>query len=169
MSHETLPFTEAKDPGGRNLPGRLSAFPIMTKQVGPICNLDCKYCFYLEKENLCPAKTEWTRWAIPENVLESYIRQYIVAQNVPVVSFAWQGGEPTLLGVEYFRRVVEWQKKYANGKRIENAFQTNGILIDDEWGLFLGDNNFLIGLSIDGPRELHDCYRLDKGLCVHVN
>jgi uncharacterized protein len=139
---------------------RLGAFHVMTKPVGPICNLDCKYCFYLEKENLYPKKAGW---AMPDEVLETYVRQYIEAQNVRTVSFAWQGGEPTLLGADYFRRVVELQKKYANGKDIENAFQTNGIILDDEWGEFLAENKFLVGLSIDGPRELHDCYRVDKG------
>jgi serine-type anaerobic sulfatase-maturating enzyme len=138
----------------------LAAFHLMTKPVGPICNLDCKYCFYLEKENLYPAKTDW---AMREDVLESYVRQYIEGQSVPSVTFAWQGGEPTLLGVDYFRRVVELQKKYAGGKLIQNAFQTNGILLDDTWCEFLAANKFLIGLSIDGPRELHDCYRVDKG------
>src|SRR5215472_3982784 len=136
------------------------AFHIMTKPVGPICNLDCKYCFYLEKENLYPQES---KWSMPEEVLEAYIREYIEGQNVPTISFAWQGGEPTLLGVDYFRHVVELQNKYAQGKRIENAFQTNGILLDDEWGEFLARNRFLVGLSIDGPRELHDCYRVDKG------
>lgn len=141
-------------------PNQLAAFHVMTKPVGPICNLDCKYCFYLEKEKLYPEKSDW---AMPDDVLESYVRQYIEAQDVPAVSFAWQGGEPTILGVDYFRKVVALQKKYANGKRIENAFQTNGILLDDEWGEFFAENNFLLGLSIDGPRELHDCFRVDKG------
>jgi|YelNatPaOPRAMG01_1025707.scaffolds.fasta_scaffold24200_1 uncharacterized protein len=139
---------------------RLPAFHVMTKPTGPICNLDCRYCFYLEKENLYPGKSNW---AMPDDVLESYIRDYIRAQNVPQVSFAWQGGEPTLLGVDYFRKVVELQKKYADGKRIENAFQTNGILLDDRWGEFLAENRFLVGLSIDGPQKLHDRYRVDKG------
>jgi uncharacterized Fe-S cluster-containing radical SAM superfamily protein len=132
----------------------------MAKPVGPICNLDCKYCFYLEKENLYGKKSSW---AMPEDVLESYIRQFIEAQDSPVISFAWQGGEPTILGVEYFRRAIELQKKYANGKKIENAFQTNGILLDDPWGEFLAANHFLVGISIDGPSELHDAYRVDKG------
>ncbi|HEV2247962.1 MAG TPA: anaerobic sulfatase-maturation protein [Terriglobia bacterium] len=140
-----------------------AGFHIMTKPVGPICNLDCKYCFYLEKENLYPAQRDVTGWAMPNDVLESYIRQYIEAQSLPAVSFAWQGGEPTLLGVDYFRKVVGLQKKYAGGRRIANAFQTNGVLLDDEWGEFLAENKFLVGLSIDGPRELHDCYRVDKG------
>ena len=136
------------------------AFHIMTKPVGPICNLDCKYCFYLEKEKLYPGHSDWK---MPPDVLESYVRQYIESQRVETVSFAWQGGEPTLLGVDFFRRVVELQQKYANGKRIENAFQTNGVLLDDLWGDFLAQEHFLVGLSIDGPRELHDRYRVNKG------
>jgi serine-type anaerobic sulfatase-maturating enzyme len=138
----------------------LRAFHIMTKPMGPICNLDCRYCFYLEKENLYPAKTNW---AMPEDVLETYVRGYIQSQNVPQISFAWQGGEPTLLGVEYFEKVVELQEKYADGKRIENAFQTNGVLLDDQWCEFLSKNRFLVGVSIDGPQQLHDHYRVDKG------
>jgi uncharacterized protein len=137
----------------------LRAFHIMTKPIGPICNLDCKYCFYLEKEELYPGNH---KWQMPEEVLEEYIRQYIAAQKVPEVSFAWQGGEPTLLGVGFFRKVVELQRNYAQGKRITNALQTNGTLLDDEWGEFLHENQFLVGLSIDGPRELHDAYRVDK-------
>lgn len=136
------------------------AFHIMTKPTGPICNLDCKYCFYLEKEKLYPGASNWR---MPGGVLESYIRQYIEAQTSDVISFAWQGGEPTLLGVDFFREAVSLQRRYAGGKRIENAFQTNGILLDDNWGEFLAQNDFLIGLSIDGPRELHDRYRVDKG------
>ncbi len=135
-------------------------FHVLVKPVGPLCNLDCKYCFYLEKEKLYPSSRNW---AMSEEVLESHIRQYIQSQNVPVVTFAWQGGEPTLLGVEFFRRAVALQRQYADGKRIENSFQTNGILLDDEWGEFLARENFLVGLSIDGPRELHDRYRVDKG------
>lgn len=131
----------------------------MTKPIGPICNLDCKYCFYLEKEKLYAGER---KWAMPEDVLERYIEQYIRAQPSEGVSFAWQGGEPTLLGVDYFRKVVDLQKKHANGRRIENALQTNGTLLDDEWCAFLGENGFLVGLSIDGPRELHDVYRVDK-------
>ena len=96
-------------------------------------------------------------------MLESYIRQYIEAHDTPVVNFAWQGGEPTLLGVDYFRRVVELEKKYANGKQIANAFQTNGVLLNDAWAEFFREFQFLIGISIDGPRELHDAYRVDKG------
>ena len=137
-----------------------SGFHIMTKPTGPICNLDCKYCFYLEKENLYP---NTRHWAMSRETLERYIQQYIAAQPFEEVHFAWQGGEPTLLGVDFFRTVVELQDQYANGKRIYNALQTNGTLIDDEWGEFLGEYKFLVGVSIDGPRELHDYYRVDKG------
>ncbi len=131
----------------------------MTKPVGPICNLDCKYCFYLEKENLFP-RTEKFRMA--DDVLETYIRQYIEQQASTEIGFAWQGGEPTMLGVDYFRRVVELQAKYAGGKKISNSIQTNGTLLNDEWGAFLRQHDFLVGLSIDGPRALHDAYRVDK-------
>jgi uncharacterized protein len=141
-------------------PNGIAPFHIMSKPVGPICNLDCKYCYYLEKEKLY---RDESKWAMPLDLLESYIRQYIEAQPVPTVSFAWQGGEPTLLGVDFFRNVVDLQKRYAGGKRIENAFQTNGVLLDDRWGEFLAESKFLVGLSVDGPRELHDHYRVDKG------
>lgn len=137
-----------------------SNFHILTKPIGPICNLDCKYCFYLEKEALYQ---DVTKWAMREDVLETYIRQYIESQAQPEVHFAWQGGEPTLLGVDYFRRVISLQKQFANGKTITNAFQTNGVLLNEEWANFFRDNSFLVGISIDGPRELHDAYRVDKG------
>ena len=139
-------------------------FHVLAKPIGPICNLDCKYCFYLEKELLYPQPDPHIdKWAMHEDVLESYIRQYIEAHDTPVVNFAWQGGEPTLLGVDYFRKLVEIQKKYANGKQIANAFQTNGVLLNDAWAEFFLEYQFLIGISIDGPRELHDAYRVDKG------
>jgi uncharacterized protein len=137
-----------------------SDFHVLAKPIGPICNLDCKYCFYLEKESLYP---NVAKWAMPEDVLESYIRQYIEAHDTAVVNFAWQGGEPTLLGVDYFRKLVEIQRRYANGKQIQNAFQTNGVLLNDAWAELFKENGFLIGLSIDGPRALHDTYRVDKG------
>src|SRR6201993_1219192 len=98
-----------------SLPSPNTAFHVLTKPIGPICNLDCKYCFYLEKEVLYP---DASGWAMPNDVLESYIRQYISHQQASAISFAWQGGEPTLLGLDYFRRVVELQKKYSDGKQI---------------------------------------------------
>jgi len=137
-----------------------TGFHVMTKPIGPICNLDCKYCFYLEKEKLYPGTRDW---AMPREVLERYVQEYIACQPQEEIHFAWQGGEPTLLGVEFFQTVVELQKKYAGGKVIHNALQTNGTLIDDAWARFLKEYGFLVGVSIDGPRELHDCYRVDKG------
>jgi len=139
-------------------------FHVMAKPVGPICNIDCKYCFYLEKEKLYPEKQqEKNNWAMPEDVLEEYIKQKIGSTDLKEESFTWQGGEPTLLGADYFRKAVKLQQKYSNGKKINNSFQTNGILLDNEWCEFFRENFFLIGLSIDGPRELHDKYRVDKG------
>jgi uncharacterized protein len=96
-----------------------------------------------------------------EGLLERYVRQYIESQDVPVVNFTWQGGEPTLMGIEFFRKAVSFQEKYRNGKKISNAFQTNGILINEEWCRFLHDNNFIVGISVDGPREIHDMHRLN--------
>jgi uncharacterized protein len=132
----------------------------MSKPTGPLCNLDCTYCFYLEKENLYP---NTRKWAMTDEVLEAYVRGYIEAQDADTVNFAWQGGEPTLLGVDFFERAVELERRYAGGKRITNALQTNATLLDDRWGEFLARNGFLVGVSIDGPRELHDFYRVDKG------
>lgn len=131
----------------------------MTKPIGPICNLDCKYCFYLEKEKLYPDKSNWR---MSDDVLGHYIRCYIESQDTPDISFAWQGGEPTLMGLDFFRKVVELQQKYAAGRRVTNAIQTNGTLLDDAWCEFLTQHGFLIGLSIDGPRRFHDRYRVDK-------
>jgi uncharacterized protein len=145
---------------------RFRGFHIMVKPIGPICNLNCRYCFYLEKEKLYPeteTKNVRANWGMKPETLERFIRDYIEAQDIPEITFAWQGGEPTLLGVEFFEQAVQFQQQFANGKRINNAFQTNGILIDDQWSEFLAKNNFLIGLSIDGPEELHDRYRRDKG------
>jgi uncharacterized protein len=134
-------------------------FHILTKPVGPICNLDCKYCFYLEKEKLYPGESQWR---MSDAVLMEYIRQYIHSQPGPEINFAWQGGEPTLLGVDFFRQALALQRQFAGGKTIFNAIQTNGTMLDDEWCEFLAQNQFLVGLSIDGPAELHDQYRVDK-------
>jgi uncharacterized protein len=133
----------------------------MTKPIGPICNLDCKYCYYLEKEALYPGGENFR---MSDQVLEAYVRQYIESQQAPEIHFAWQGGEPTLLGVEFFRKAVEFQKKYCPpDKKVQNALQTNGTLLNDEWCEFFKQNHFLIGLSVDGPAGLHDRYRVDKG------
>ena len=132
----------------------------MAKPIGPACNLDCTYCYYLEKEKMFP---KGENFRMKPEVLEAYVRQYCESQASPEVTFAWQGGEPTLLGVDYFRRVVELEKKYAGGRTVHNAMQTNGTKLDREWCRFFVENNFLVGLSIDGPRTLHDTYRMDKG------
>jgi uncharacterized protein len=135
------------------------AFHVMAKPTGARCNLDCAYCFYREKEGLYPESA----FRMTDEVMEEYIRQTIAGHAVPEVTFAWQGGEPILMGLDFFRRAVAVQKKYAGPKtRIENTFQTNGILLDDDWCRFFHDNNFLVGLSLDGPRELHDVYRRDR-------
>jgi uncharacterized protein len=131
----------------------------MTKPIGAICNLDCTYCYYLEKEKMYPPGEQFR---MTDTTLETYICKYIASQPGKEITFAWQGGEPTLLGLDFFRRVVELQKKYRGVKRVLNALQTNGTLLDDDWCQFFTDNEFLIGLSIDGPRELHDAYRVDK-------
>ncbi|MBI2432906.1 MAG: anaerobic sulfatase maturase [Candidatus Hydrogenedentes bacterium] len=134
-------------------------FHLLAKPSGPLCNLECKYCFYLEKEQYYAAPS---RRMTPE-VLDTFVRQYIEAQDGPEIHFAWQGGEPTLAGVDFFREAVGLQQRYAGGKRITNAFQTNGILLNDGWGEFLAANDFLVGISIDGPEHLHDSYRVDRG------
>jgi uncharacterized protein len=135
-------------------------FHIMTKPSGPLCNLDCRYCYYLEKERLFP---KGSSFRMPPEVLEAYIRDYIASQPTLDIQFAWQGGEPTLLGLDFFREVVRLQAEHAGKKRVSNAIQTNGTLLDDEWCAFLTEYGFLVGLSIDGPEELHDAYRVDKG------
>jgi len=136
------------------------AFHIMAKPTGSACNLHCDYCFFLKKEKLYPGSS----FRMSDEVHESYIRQLLEAHQVPQVTVAWQGGEPTLMGLDFFRRSVELQKKYQKaGTHIENTFQTNGILLNDKWCQFFHENSFLIGLSLDGPKELHDTYRQDRG------
>lgn len=135
-------------------------FHVMTKPSGAICNLDCTYCFYLEKEQLYP---HVRKFEMSDETLEAYVRQYL-QQPSPVVDFAWQGGEPTLMGVDFFRKAVALQQQYCpEGKQVRNMLQTNGTLLNDAWCAFLKEHDFLIGLSIDGPREVHDRYRVDKG------
>ncbi len=133
----------------------------MVKTIGAICNLDCHYCYYLEKEDLYP---KGSNFRLNDETLERYIQQHIQATPGQIVSFSWHGGEPTLLGVEFFRKAVEFQKKHLPpDKKVINGIQTNGTTIDDEWCEFLSKENFYIGLSLDGPRELHDHYRVTKG------
>lgn len=137
------------------------AFQVMAKPIGPVCNLDCSYCFYLEKKALYP---ETRDFRMSDRVLERFIEQHIHSQPVeaPEIHFAWQGGEPTLMGLRFFERVVELQKKHApRNAAIRNALQTNATLLDDDWGRFLHENDFLVGVSIDGPAALHDAQRRD--------
>lgn len=133
-------------------------FHLMVKPVGPVCNLRCTYCYYIEKSNLYPGEHAWR---MPEEILEKYIESYIASQPLenPRVVFAWQGGEPTMLGVDFFEKAVALEKKYSDGRRIENTLQTNGMFIDEKWAEFLKKNNFLVGISIDGPQDLHDAHR----------
>lgn len=129
----------------------------MAKPVGAICNLDCAYCYYLPKHSLSGKTDQMT-----DDLLEEFIRQYI-AQDAETIVFTWHGGEPTLLGLDFFRRVMELERKYAGTKQIENDLQTNGLLMDDAWCQFLKEHDFLVGLSIDGPKHLHDPFRMTKG------
>jgi uncharacterized protein len=135
---------------------RPTAFNVMVKPTGPVCNLDCTYCYYLEKKKLYPGKSEFR---MSDELLENYTKQYIEANDIPLVTFTWQGGEPTLMGIDFFKKAIELQKKYAGGKKIENAFQTNGTRLTDDWCMFLKDNNMLVGISIDGPEHNHDHFR----------
>jgi uncharacterized protein len=135
------------------------AFHLMAKPVGGLCNLDCKYCFYLPKTRLYPGR----KLRMNDELCETYLRQYIDAQQVPDVTISWQGGEPTLIGLDFFKRSIEYTKRLARPRmHIQHTLQTNGTLLNDEWCRFLRENNFLVGLSLDGPRELHDYYRVDK-------
>jgi uncharacterized protein len=142
-------------------PGTLpSRIHVLAKPTGAACNLACAYCFFLDKELLYPDSP----FRMSDEVLETYIRQLIDSQRSNQVTVAWQGGEPTLMGVDFYRRSIELQKQYARpGMTFENTMQTNGTLLDDEWCEFFKENDYLIGISIDGPRHLHDTYRLDKG------
>jgi uncharacterized protein len=140
--------------------GASHRFHAMVKPVGARCNLNCSYCFYLHKAELLEHEGIAR---MSDEVLEQHIRQYIEGQTGDEVIFSWQGGEPTLAGMDFYRKIVQLQAKYKKPhQRIENDLQTNGILLNEEWAAFLKQYNFLVGLSIDGPRELHDRYRLTR-------
>jgi len=135
----------------------MQPFTLLIKPSGSDCNIDCRYCFYKDRT------PEFGRGKqrMSDEVLEKLVKDYMQL-GFPVVGFAWQGGEPTLMGVDFFRRAVELQKKYgSNGQEVSNTLQTNGVLLDDNWCRFLHENKFLLGVSIDGPKEFHDKYRID--------
>jgi uncharacterized protein len=135
---------------------RPTAFNVMMKPAGPSCNLNCTYCYYLEKKLLYQGKSDFR---MSDELLEEYTRQFIEAHQVPVVTFTWQGGEPTLMGLDFYRKALDFQKKYAGDKSIDNAFQTNGTRLNDDWCKFFYDNKILVGISIDGAEHNHDHYR----------
>src|SRR5580693_2069412 len=138
--------------------GTNSYFHVLAKPTGAICNLDCKYCFFLSKQALYPESD----FRMADDLLELYIRQLLESQPEHV-TIAWQGGEPTLMGLDFFRRSMELVDRYSKpGQRVEHTIQTNGTRLDDEWCAFFKQHNFLVGLSVDGPRELHDTYRVDR-------
>jgi uncharacterized protein len=137
-----------------------SAFHVLGKPSGATCNLDCTYCFFLSKEKLYPD----SRFRMSDDLLETYIRQLIESQRAPEVTIAWQGGEPTLMGLDFFKRAMDYVTQYARpGVAVQHTMQTNGILLNETWCEFFREHNFLIGLSLDGPQAMHDTYRVDKG------
>lgn len=135
------------------------AFNLMVKPAGSLCNLDCAYCYYLDKADIYGRREP----RMNLDMLEVFVREYIAANDVPEVTFNWHGGEPMVMGLDFYRKAVELERKYADGKTVHNTIQTNGTLLTPEWCSFLRDNNFLVGVSIDGPRDIHDRYRKDKG------
>ncbi len=132
---------------------------VVAKPIGPVCNLNCEYCFYLEKQALFGPGEQYR---MSDEVLAAFIANYISSQPTPVVEFVWQGGEPTLLGIDFFRKVIELQRPFAGTKTITNSIQTNGTLLTDEWCAFLRNHDFMVGISLDGPREVHNRYRRDR-------
>ena len=175
-SHETRPFLASHVDGAcgavlANTPrviippmappgGARAAFHLLAKPTGAICNLDCKYCFFLSKEMLYPG----SRFRMADDLLETYIKQLLESQIGSEVAIGWQGGEPTLMGLEFFERSIQYVKRHVKpGQRVSYTIQTNGTKLNDEWCAFLKQHQVLVGLSIDGPKELHDFYRVDKG------
>jgi len=155
--HPTLVATEQTTMNTHH-PSALEGIHVVAKPIGPVCNLNCEYCFYLEKQALFGADE---KYRMSDEVLSAFIANYIKAQPTPVVEFVWQGGEPILLGIDFFKRVIELQKPFARQKAITNSFQTNGTLLNNEWCDFLKRHNFMVGISLDGPKEIHDRYRRD--------
>ena len=138
---------------------RAPAFGTMVKPIGSACNLDCNYCYYRDKADIYNGSMP----KMSDELLETYIRQYIEGASQQNISFCWHGGEPLMAGLPFFEKAMELQKKYAGDKTIENTLQTNGILVNEDWCRFFADNNFLVGLSLDGPEDIHDAFRRDCG------
>jgi len=136
-----------------------ASFHLLAKPTGAICNLDCQYCFFLAKEQLYPGSS----FRMADDLLETYIHQLLAAHRTTEVTVSWQGGEPTLMGLDFFQRSIELVEKHKKpGQQVTHTLQTNGTRLDDDWGRFFKQHNFLVGLSIDGPQPLHDTYRVDK-------
>ena len=135
------------------------AFHLLAKPTGAICNLDCQYCFFLAKEQLYPD----SKFRMTDDVLETYIQQILASHQTPEVTIAWQGGEPTLMGLEFFESSIKLVEKHKKpGQKVSHTIQTNGTRLNVDWGLFFKEHNFLVGLSVDGPQKWHDIYRVDK-------
>jgi uncharacterized protein len=142
------------------MPKSSHEFQVFAKPAGPLCNLDCSYCYYSKKASLLGDGASST---MSESVLEEYIAQHIDASSGPVIRFSWHGGEPMMLGLDCFRKIVSFQTKHKpHGKKISNGMQTNGTLLDEEWCRFFAREGFTVGLSLDGPKEMHDLYRLSR-------
>ena len=139
-------------------PNRPTAFSAMIKPAGSVCNLGCRYCYYLDKASLYENRQS----IMDDELLETTIKQYIQANDIPQIMFVWHGGEPLIAGLDFYKKAVDLQRQYANGKQIENVLQTNGMLIDEAWCRFFAEHRFLIGISIDGPASVHDAYRRNK-------
>ena len=141
-------------------PARPIPFSVVAKPTGAACNLDCQYCFFLSKELLYDQK----RQSMSEETLETYVKNFLAASPDGDVTMLWQGGEPTLRGLPFFERLIELCEKYRRPAQVvHHAVQTNGTLITEQWARFFKDNDVLVGISIDGPKELHDAYRLNRG------
>ena len=150
---DTLTFEDAVRLSGP------TAFNIMLKPAGSLCNLNCEYCYYLDKSEIYGGHEP----RMTDRMLEHFIKEYIQANEVNEVTFNWHGGEPLVMGLDFYRKAMEYERKYADGKKICNTIQTNGILLNEDWCKFLRDNDFLVGVSVDGPEDVHDRYRRDKG------
>ncbi len=148
---KTLSFSSARK--------KVGAFSTMVKPVGSTCNFHCAYCYYLDKADIYGGKEP----VMNEELLELYIRQYFEAADVPAVSFCWHGGEPLIAGIDFFRKAMALQEKNRGERQVENTLQTNGMLVNEEWCVFFRENRFLVGLSLDGPQDIHDAFRTTKG------